>query len=361
MKYVGLAVAAIAVLAALTTTWRRVSVAAVVSFAVPAVVVSLPWYVKNAVLTGDPLYPFLRGGTNPDGLAATREVLEGFGYGRSLLDALLLPIRLLGGADAFDRGDFISPLFAALAPVAALDRAARPAVRVIGLATIAFLVFWFLTSQQARFLLPLMPPLAVASAVGAVALARSGRVGRVVVIAAVAGSLAVGAGISGLYGSQFLGVVAGTESEREFLGNKSPYFTGVEWLNTHLAHDDRVLLGFLNVLYLEPGYVIWSADELARDAGPEETRAFQRRLGADYAAVLGGNGPRLRQLTYLGARIVARLPVRLVTSRTLNELGPPEMLLVYRLPAVAGTSGDETTASRNTASQNARAPTFPAA
>jgi hypothetical protein len=67
-------------------------------------------------------------------------------------------------------------------------------------------------------------------------------------------------------------------------------------------------------------------------AGAERTRAFVRATGATYAAVLARHQERVRQLEYVDARLIARVSVRNVTSRTLSELGPPEALLIYSLP-----------------------------
>jgi 4-amino-4-deoxy-L-arabinose transferase-like glycosyltransferase len=69
MKYLGLvAVLAIAAVA-VGLAWRRLSYRQVLVFAVPAIVVALPWYVKNAVLTGNPFYPHIFGGLNPSAAA----------------------------------------------------------------------------------------------------------------------------------------------------------------------------------------------------------------------------------------------------------------------------------------------------
>jgi hypothetical protein len=71
---------------------------------------------------------------------------------------------------------------------------------------------------------------------------------------------------------------------------------------------------------------------LSTTAGPRETGAFARRYGLTHAAVLESNrGSRARQLSYLGARLIARVPVRTIVSRTRSEAGPPDTLLVYRL------------------------------
>lgn len=331
MKYVGIAAGVALALAALALTRRRVDARVAACFVVPAVLVALPWYVKNALETGDPLYPLLVGGPNPAAEEARRQVLEGYGRGRSLLDALLLPFRLLTGGDAFDRGDLISPLFLALAPAALLDRRLRRAAAVALTVSVVYGAAWFATSQQARFLVPLMPAFAVLAAVGALALASRGRLGRVVVVVAVAGTLAVDLGISTVYASQFARVVTGRESKNAFLDRKTSYSAAIRWLNENLPPDARVLLDAPTVLYLRREFVVWTLNVLPESAGPAATRAFARRKRFTYVMVAAGDAARLRQIGYLDARPIATVRAATVLSRTRSELGPPVDFRVFAL------------------------------
>jgi hypothetical protein len=144
-------------------------------FATPALAAGLPWIAKSAAYTGNPVYPFLYdifGG--PDWSASLsvqlRIWLESFGMGRDALDFLRLPVRVVlsggGPRDPFqgDLGDF----WVALVPVAAIlgwrQRLAR-----YGLAAAAlYFAVWSVGSQQARFLIPVLPLLAMASGVALV-------------------------------------------------------------------------------------------------------------------------------------------------------------------------------------------------
>lgn len=332
MKYVGLLVALSLALAVAILAGRRLGLRPILAFVVPAVVVAAPWYVKNAALTGDPLYPFLLGGLNADAEATMEVTLRGYGHGRGPLDALLLPFRLLADADAFDRGDFVTPLILAFAPLVLLDSRRRRLATVVWTVALLYVGAWFVGSQQARFLVPLMPALSVLAALGALWLARRGPAGRIVAAAAVTGALAAGLAVSLAYTSQFAPIVAGTQSDREFLAEKSVYFDGAAWLNEHLGEHDVVLTDLPNLLYLDVQYVHWSPELLSRNAGAAATRNLVARLDATHAAVLAASGARRRQLAYLDARLVARVLVRSVSSRTLSRLEPPEPLLVYELP-----------------------------
>jgi hypothetical protein len=334
MKYIAAAAAAVVAATALVLLWRRLSVRLVAAFALPALAVSLPWYVKNAILTGDPAYPILLGWENEEAQQAAEDSFANYGYGHSLLDFLLLPVRLLADAEPFDRAEFITPLFLLFAPVALLDRRLRrPIVVALG-AVAAFVVVWFVGVQDSRYLFLAMPVLAVLAALGLFALAREGRVGRFLAIGGTVAALAVGAGVTVAYASQFAPVVVGLQSEEEFLREEVSYHEGVEWLNSNLPDGARVAVDFVFVLHVDRPTVGWTSDALPTTAGPREMREFVRRYGLTHALVFENNAGRRQQLSSVGARRIARVTVHPVLSRTRSTVGPPESMDVYRIPSV---------------------------
>ncbi len=331
-KYTGAAAAVAVGLVVLALGRRRITARALATLVLPALLIAVPWYAKNAILTGDPLYPLLAGGPNPEAEEARRQVLEGYGRGRSPLDFLLLPFRLLSDGNAFDRGDFLSPLFLMFAPLAFLLRGRRGAVAAVWLAVAVYAGAWFLSSQQTRFLVPIMPPLAILGALGMVALAGRGRLARLAVVAVTVAALGAGAAVSARYAAQFAPVVAGTQSHDEFLRSKTSYHAGIEWMRDHLPPDARVLLALPHGLYLDRDYVLWTHDALPWTADAAETRSFFAAGRFGYAAVLASDEPRRAQLAFIRARQIANVSVREVFSRTRSELGPPQPLLVFSLP-----------------------------
>ena len=331
MKFLGLfVVLAIAGVGA-ALAGRRLSYRSALAFALPAIAVALPWYVKNAVLTGNPFYPHLFGGLNASAATELQEAMQSFGYGRSLPDLLLLPARLLADAKPFDGGEFLSPLFLTFAPVTLLLCADRRRIGAVWAGVILFVIAWFVTTQQARFLVPLMPVLAALAALGALALASQGRLGRLLAIGGTAGALAVGLVASAVYAVQFAPVVAGTESSRQFLREKVSNYDGVEWLNRNLDGNDRVATDIWALLYLRVPYTTFGTmgDLLPLTAGPEATRSFVANEGVTRIAILDTDVDRKRQVGYLDARLIARVPVRSVKSRTRGEFGARHDMLVY--------------------------------
>jgi hypothetical protein len=344
MKYLGvIAVAAFAVVAVLLVR-RHIRAKHVFVFLLPAVVVALPWYVKNLVLTGNPVYPYIFGGLNESAAAELGDTRASFGYGRSALDLLLLPFRLLADAEPFDAGEFVSPLFLFFAPVVFLLPSARRPAALVWTGVVLYVLAWFLATQQARFLVPIMPPLAVLAAVGVLALAARGRIGRIVAATATGAALLTGLVAALAYTSRFVPVVFGTQSKETFLLRNAPYYAGIESLDRRLGSNDKLLTDLPTLLYLDMTHTTFGTmgDLLPPSAGAEQTRAFIRATGARYAAVLARHRDRVRQMQYVGADRIAEVNVRSVTSRTLSELGPVETLLIYSLsPAMAKSTEDD--------------------
>ena len=197
---------------------------------------------------------------------------------------LLLP-RLLADAEPFNRAEYITPLLILFAPLALLDPRAR---RFAGLALACvgtYFVVWFSSVQDARYLLPAMPVLAVLAAVGIVALAREGKLGRLLAIAGSVSAFAVGGVVSAAYASRFVPYLVGRQSEEEFLRENVSYSESVEWLNANLPPDSHVVVDHAFLLHIEPDALTWTSDALRTDAGPEEAREFVRRYGVTHAIV----------------------------------------------------------------------------
>jgi hypothetical protein len=331
MKYVAAGAAVVLTLAAVALLRRRLSLRLVAAFGLPALVVAAPWYLKNLILTGDPVYPLLFGWENEEARVAAQDSFDNYGYGHSPVDLILLPVRLLADAEPFVRAEYITPLFLLFAPAALLAPQTRRAVATALAGVAAYVVLWFLGAQDSRYLLLAMPVLAVVAAVGIVALAEQGRLGRVVAVGGTISAFAVGGAVSAAYAGQFAQFLAGRQSESDLLREEVSYHESVEWLNANLPRDAVVALDHVFVLHVDRPALTWNADALPGSAGPVETREFVRRYGVTHALVFASNTTRKRQLAYAGARHIARITARPVISRTLGDKRPPETLDVYRI------------------------------
>jgi hypothetical protein len=332
VKYVAAGAAAVAAGFAALSVGRAVTLRRALAFALPALAVALPWYVKSAILTGDPAYPLLRGWPNEEARVQAQDSFDNYGYGRSAVDLVLVPFRLLADAEPFDRAEFASPLFLLFAPAALLVARGRRWIRLAFAASAVYVVVWFLGVQDSRYLLMAMPVLAVLAALGILELARRGAAGRLLAPAVTVAAFATGLGISVLYTSRFVPVAAGVEARDDFLRRNVSYHEGVESLDANLPRNARIAIDNVFLLHLDRPALTWNSDALPTTAGPVETRAFARRYRLTHAAIFSTNAPRRRQLGYLGARRTARVTVHAVRSRTLAETGPPETIEVFRIP-----------------------------
>lgn len=137
----------------------------------PSLVVLLAWFAKSWLFTGNPVYPFryaVFGGPNwsLELGEMLREWQQGIGMGRGFVDYLLLPIRVvLMGGRGYDRFDGqIHPLWLVWVPLSVWmvrkSDLVRQCLWIAGL----YFIAWSLTSQQMRFLIPVLPFLATAAA-----------------------------------------------------------------------------------------------------------------------------------------------------------------------------------------------------
>lgn len=331
MKYVGLFAAAAIGLAVLLVAGRRASAVTITAAAAAGALVALPWYVKNWVLTGNPLYPFVFGGLSESAQNWVESAVSEYGFGHTPQDVLLLPIRLVTESDAFDGAGWLSPLVLVFPPLALVERTGRRYV-LIALACCAFyLACWFATSQQARFLIPAMPVLSALAAIGVRAVARRGPIGRHLAPAAAAATIVFGFAVFAVHCLQFIPVVIGFEAKDDFLADRTAYYDGVLWLNRELDAGEGVLIDFASP-YLEQPYVLWTPLVMPDESSAEDVRRFVRARQLRHAAILAVNEPaRRRQLGFLRARRNASIPVHTAYLGLRRWGGVPHRLLVYEL------------------------------
>lgn len=141
-------------------------------FGLPVLLLWLPWLAKSALYTGNPVYPLLFGTFGgPDWSDRLSEQFfawqRSIGMGRGVLDTLLLPLRvtLQAGPGYAEFAGRIGAHWLVALPL--FWPARRHALaRVALLASAAYFVLWALGSQQARFLVPILPPLALCAGLG---------------------------------------------------------------------------------------------------------------------------------------------------------------------------------------------------
>jgi len=138
----------------------------------PVLLLGLPWFLLTWLSTGNPVYPFcwdtFGGPYWNDTLTAHLVAWNSrIGMGRGVSDWLLLPVRVFldSGNDYRHFDGRLSPIWVGLIPLAGLAAIRQPLVKRCVLVAGGYFVFWAISSQQARLLIPALPILATASAV----------------------------------------------------------------------------------------------------------------------------------------------------------------------------------------------------
>lgn len=273
VKHLGLAALAIALgmLLVLPTAGRptlRSRAASAALVAVIAVAIASPWYVRAWVASRNPFFPELTSvfGAQPAERwsAETEHELERFkqhfGRGRTGDAMLRLPWDTTTHPAAF--GGAFGPLFLMLAPLALLARDRRR-LMAAALACAAYVAVWAspLGSLQLRFLVPVVPLLAIIATAGADGVMREMerlRPGLSLVPTAVLSALLVlllppftawherdRRGDDGWLTHVLRGlpvaVVLGGESEDDYLARIVPSYRAWRFIDTHTASGSRVL------------------------------------------------------------------------------------------------------------------------
>jgi hypothetical protein len=128
--------------------------------------VGSPWYLKNLILSGNPLYPFIFGGPGWDSarLGFYMKYAQGFGSGRDLLDYVLLPLKVYTEREKFISTNIELPslLFPLVLLYPFTHRKSVPNILVCLI--FLHLIIWALSTQITRYALPVFPSLSILTA-----------------------------------------------------------------------------------------------------------------------------------------------------------------------------------------------------
>lgn len=141
------------------------AVRAALSFGIVAGLVAAPWYLKNLLAFGNPVWPLFFGGRDfgPEKLELMNYWLRGMILSpRTPLGYALLPIQMYARGDLEQPFVTLSPLFV-VAPLALLI-ARRREVYYLLATSAAFAIAWAFGFQELRYLLPICAPLSLVTA-----------------------------------------------------------------------------------------------------------------------------------------------------------------------------------------------------
>ena len=160
--------------------WGK-AISSAAQFSMIAILVALPWYVRNAVWMGNPFYPFLFNGLYWDPFRAAWYTDSGTGIGWDVFQIFLIPLNMvLGYREITPMDGRVGPVFLILLPLTLWISVSRPprcsaqslSLRSINLFASLSFALWIwgvITSShlwQVRLFLPALIPFAIPTALG---------------------------------------------------------------------------------------------------------------------------------------------------------------------------------------------------
>jgi len=142
----------------------------VVKFLVPAILCGAPWYIRNYIISGDPISPF--GGNifgywmwnKQDLIGQYEDLLKAHGTTRDFISLIKLPWNLLFHPDIYMEGA-ISPWMVFVFPSILIWRKFSSFSKRLSIFVFVNILIWFYTSQILRYLLPVFPMMSLLAAV----------------------------------------------------------------------------------------------------------------------------------------------------------------------------------------------------
>lgn len=324
----------------------------VVLFTGAAALVGCPWLVKNWIVTGNPVFPFLYKVMPYWGPGAGREIAERyfrfFGEyapvpGRLIQDLVAFPYLAASGSTRFGGGaDVLGDLgwapAVALVPAALLAAVRNRELRRVTLYCALHAVVWYSTAVVLRFLVVLLPLYYLAAAAGLHSVwdPMSAR-GRALLGAALAAFLALNLGLF-LHVQSLLSswsVLVAAEPRDAYLSRRLEYYPCARWAREGLDKKARILL-----VGESRGY------HLEQDHVPTAAMAPNRYVDwAGEASSPAGLADRLRREGFTHLLAVPREFARIQGYGTLNftergrrnweQLEPSRAKPVFKAPGCA--------------------------
>jgi len=251
VKLVAAAMVLVVAVAVAVAHWRRRGLTAAcragATFGLCLLLFGGIWYARSWYHTGNPVYPYFNAWFG--GEAHTPSILR---TEHSLLEvpwAATMHPEEFGG-----RGTQFGAVFLAVLPGLVLIPRNRE-VRQLLLPALGYGLLWFTFRQDLRFLLPVVPILAIAAVRVVQELREVHRPAFVVATGCLAGLLTFQAVIVVNRARPCVAVALGRESREAYLERHEPSFAVARFVNTQLPPDSRLISQDYRGLYFQPDFV----------------------------------------------------------------------------------------------------------
>lgn len=245
-----------------------------------ALAVVLPHIAFNWIYTNNPVYPLFNTFFNPQDTEAYGNFASSYGIGRGITAILLTPwYMFIDPMTYFDGMVIGSPYLLALLPVGVVLAWRHRSAALLVICALYYLQWFFLQSQQVRFLLPIFPMLAAMGAAAAswlwsAAERRETRWALIVVGVIFSANQAM---FVGIYGLIRLPVALGLVSPADF-HNRTPTMKGA-YYGVCVALRERIKPGERYVSMITPNSSYCPQLSAIRDAFDDEVPAYWRGTG----------------------------------------------------------------------------------
>jgi len=220
-----------------------------------------PWYIKNALETGNPLYPllhhFFNSNQNTDSPAVNFFMIRHLLYNESICETLLIPFRMFfQGNDAsyqYFQGE-LNPLLIIFLPFAIMNKSKRDS---IVFCVYSFCIIWvtFYTSyQQVRYIAPVLPILSIVAVYGIQTchefLQKPGKIWIVIRIGLWIVIIALLSNNIGYLKDHFskidpLPYIMNQETKDDYLNRHLSHYSMYSYINSHIPEQSNIFLVFL--------------------------------------------------------------------------------------------------------------------
>jgi hypothetical protein len=227
---------------------RQINLKNIFLFVFVSLLIASPWYFKNLIHYGNPLYPFF----SAENHFLFNDLVGRYGVGKNFMAALLLPFNLLVHSSQFDSGNYLNPiLFLGLFSVLGFKLKDKKQIFIYSLAVL-LMVFWFLSSQQARFL---FIPLTLLLILGIVSLEKiKNPYINYFLKGLLLASTVVYSFANLYYLNLHLPYLTGRENKDQFLSRYAWHYPELSWVNNHLTGEGVIFTNIRATYYLNKNY-----------------------------------------------------------------------------------------------------------